>query len=47
MTERKYPQLSLTRDTYEDLEELKVEFGKNSFNKVLRELIDEYKKQRS
>lgn len=45
MTDRKYPQLSLTRDTYKALEELKVELRKNSFNEVVKALIDEHNKE--
>ncbi len=45
MTDRKYPQLSLTRDTYEALEDLKVELRKNSFNEVVKALIDEHKNE--
>lgn len=43
MSEKKYPQLSLTQDTYRELEDLKVELGKKSFNQVLKALIDEHK----
>ncbi len=40
---KKYPQVSLTRDVYDELWDLKFDLKKNSLNDLLEYLIKEHK----
>lgn len=42
---KKYPQVGLTRDVYDELWELKFDLRKNSLNELIQYLIDEHKKK--
>jgi len=44
MPKRKYPQISVNRTTYVDLDDLKFELRARSYNEVLKVLIDEHRK---
>jgi len=45
MPKRKYPQISVNRTTYVDLDDLKFELRARSYNDVLKVLIDEHRKK--
>ncbi len=45
MPTKKYPQISVSKDTYNDLQEIKFEVRARSLNEAIRELIEVYRKK--
>jgi len=44
---RKYPQISVKRDIYDELRELKFDFRVDSIGEVIDKLIEEHKSRKS
>ncbi len=44
---KKYPQISLSRDLYDQLRELKFEFKVDSMGEVIDKLLSEHKSKKS